>query len=327
VGGLFDWGYGNMDEFRIEDGEPDELITWLLDHAGYTVISSEGCDWNFQRAAKVTGAQSVTIRANWLLQSDDGTLWLQERDDAIRFDFERRGTGRAFMGTTAMSPGPAQDYLRNLVEKIGNRWRVVPIAEPASSAVNVFRKNGDYFEIRYASGVARRVKSIDGMIYLAQLLAQPRRSFAAAELYAIASNNGIKSTALSTDDGEDFNVGASGFRDDAIDGKGRARLQTRLQELVQERADAEQRRDEAELARLTEETEKIEDYLRANTALGGKARPAIDDRDRVRKAVTNAITRARTSIRRHDKALADHLDKCVATGNDCEYQADVTWET
>jgi len=76
--------------------------------------------------------------------------------------------------------------------------------------------------------------------------------------------------------------------------------------------------------------EMLLEEIRKAQGLGGRIRKDADDRDRVRKAVGNAIRRAVGEISQFNKRLADHLKSpCLHCGfNPCySPDQDVTWET
>jgi hypothetical protein len=93
-----------------------------------------------------------------------------------------------------------------------------------------------------------------------------------------------------------------------------------MQELQADLAQAEEYYDYAEAERLRGEIEKLEDYVRREAGLGGKARRESPEQKRARTSVSNAITRAIRAVRKEHPAFADYLKLQIQTGFFLQYR-------
>ena len=80
---------------------------------------------------------------------------------------------------------------------------------------------------------------------------------------------------------------------------------------------------------LEHERTQITDYLHSCTGNNGRIRPVPDNLERIRKAVTNAITRAIDAIDAEHHKLGTHLRNAVKTGYNARYTPadDIEWRT
>jgi hypothetical protein len=120
---------------------------------------------------------------------------------------------------------------------------------------------------------------------------------------------------------------AMGSAGETLDPKAFAEYQLRREDLEMRLADADRNQDQAQKELAQSEMEILESQVNAALGLGGRHRNDADDSERVRKNVSNAITRSIESIREHHPALADHLDLHVKRGSFlCYSGVGLSWE-
>ncbi|MCW2540951.1 MAG: hypothetical protein JWN95_2676 [Frankiales bacterium] len=114
----------------------------------------------------------------------------------------------------------------------------------------------------------------------------------------------------------------------ALDQQARMAYKTRLRELTDELAEAEQFADVGRAERLRTEQEFLAHELAAALGLGGRARVTGDPVERARKAVSMRIAAAIKAIDQVHPSLGRHLRASVHTGRHCVYEPEdeVTWQ-
>jgi hypothetical protein len=122
-------------------------------------------------------------------------------------------------------------------------------------------------------------------------------------------------------------VGVEGDLGTLLDARATAEYKERLAEARQEMEEATAAGDLGQATRLREEIETITEQLAAAYGLGGRARPAGDPAERMRKAVTNQIRRTLDRIRTAHPDLGHHLSIALRTGFLCTYRPEhpVAW--
>ncbi len=175
--------------------------------------------------------------------------------------------------------------------------------DAGTSELPALRRDGDVWHIRWA-GRTLHARHYRGLADLALLIAHPGRRFAATELVVATSGDPPPRATTSGP---------------ILDETARAQLQTRLEELEDERATALAADQLERAARLEAERDAILDELRAATGLGGRRRALGDDAERARKAVTARIRETIARLRQLDGSLGDHLERSVETGSTCVY--------
>jgi hypothetical protein len=165
-------------------------------------------------------------------------------------------------------------------------------AKPATGN-NVFRRKGDAWVVRFAGGEDFTLLARTGAAYLHLLLQRPGCPISAAELACRVAGNP-----------ERFALGSAGR---VLSEESLAAYRVRYTELAEEIAKAEKAKDAVLLEQLKKERLSLGAEVARAQGLGGRRREASDDRERCRKAVTMAITRAVRRIDRYDSNLAKHL--------------------
>lgn len=166
-------------------------------------------------------------------------------------------------------------------------------AAQAHAGENVFRRSGRAWEARFAGGRPFVVLPSVGATYLHLLLSRPDVPIPAADLVGLAT--GEADRVVPGDAGE------------GLDGPARRAYQTSFEELRREADDARRDNDFVRLEKIQTEMEALAQQVTADRGFGGRIRLERDDRERLRKSVTNAIRRVVTEIGDEDKAFAVHL--------------------
>jgi hypothetical protein len=191
-----------------------------------------------------------------------------------------------------------------------------PPGPAATAGDNIFRKKGQVWEVRFAGGAVNILLPSKGNAYLHMLLSQPRTHISAIDMACRVTKNRVN-----------YSLGSAG---DKIDKDALSAYQARYAELKEELEEARSNNDDAAITRIQGEMAALVEEIHRAKGLGGRIRQDADDRDRVRKAVGNAIRRAVKDIGQFDKRLADHLKSpCLSCGHSPSYSPnqDVTWET
>jgi hypothetical protein len=186
---------------------------------------------------------------------------------------------------------------------------VEPLQEP-----HVFRNEGEYWTIIYAGQVVR-IRSIVGLRHLAQLVWHPQREFHVLDLMrAVATTDSRRGRPPSRSWGT------------ANDARAVSDYRRRVQELEEERAEAQSLHDLSRVQRVCIELEVLVRELRSRTR-GGHV---VIEAERARVAVSKGLTAALGRIRSMHAALAAHLEATVKRGYVCVYRPDprvpVRWE-
>lgn len=169
-----------------------------------------------------------------------------------------------------------------------------------SPSGNVFRREGDGWVVGLG-GTARLMRDTKGMRDLARLLAQPHTDIHVLDLVA---------------EGPTVRSDAPG---DPIDSAARDQYRSRLVEIEQDLADADERADIARSEQLHAERDALIDELTNAYGLGGRARRRSDSAERARSAVTQRIRDSIGRIENADPDLGGHLRRAIRTGTFCAY--------
>ena len=180
----------------------------------------------------------------------------------------------------------------------------------------LFRRCGNVWKIRFSGGSKFILLPSKGAAYLSILLANRGITLSAVDLALRIARQPA-----------DFALGTAG---DAIDEAALKAYHSRLKEL---RADFDDAKNDQDLARqeaAEEEIKAITAELRRSKGLGKRVRQASDDRERIRKAVGNAVRRTIKEIARYDSSFAEHLKSpTLRLGHNPLYypKDDIDWVT
>ncbi len=196
--------------------------------------------------------------------------------------------------------------------------RDVAMSRPADG---VFRCEGDYWTIAYASRTVR-VRDGRGFQYLAQLLRHPWQEIPAT-LLASGGNGSGRPVGHDGDTVVVRDLGDAGPRPDA---RAASEYRRRVEELRANLAEAEERNDLGHAARARAEIEVLCGELTAMQ----RDRRAASHAERARLTVTKRIKMALAKLAAAHPALADHLAGTVKRGYLCVYRPDprrpIVWQ-
>jgi hypothetical protein len=192
---------------------------------------------------------------------------------------------------------------------------VLPVV--ALSPSNSLVRRGEYWEVKY-DGRTSIVEDCRGLRYIALLIRDAQGDSGplhAKELVALATGQTPEPIELETSES-------------VLDGTARTAFMKRLEEIAAERAHTE---DEASLAALDEECDRIADALdQAARGRRGQGRGSTFNTagEKARKAVGKAISEAIVRIRSCSELsmLADHLAQTVRKGLWLSYSGTVAWQ-
>jgi hypothetical protein len=244
---------------------------------------------------------------------------------AVAYAVERRRSGRAGVASRVA----ASRAFRRLVESA--RSQMPPPGPPVRGAEGpfrtvaavapVFEQEGDVWRVTFEDTMIR-VRHSRGVALLNQLLRHPGQELHVQTLDALVPSAGAGGehppVGLATLPSDGMSVGL-GDAGPVLDERARAEYRRRLAELRGELEDAERCNDPGRAAAARFETEQLGDELRAATGLGGRARRASSDVDRMRIAVTRRIRAAIEQVGKLHPALGEHLERRVRTGFTCAY--------
>ena len=193
----------------------------------------------------------------------------------------------------------------------------VPLVDPQR---NVFRREGEYWTIRY-DGVVMRLKDTRGVQYLARLLGHPGVSWHVLELVAA-----VHSATASDDDAPSELRGrlrqARGDAGPVLDATAKQAYRVRLRELENERTAAAGDNDHGRVGRAEHEIEALTRELASGLGLGGRDRRGASAAERARVNVTRSIRTTLARITAGNPILGRYLERTVHTGKVCSYDPD-----
>jgi tetratricopeptide (TPR) repeat protein len=202
-----------------------------------------------------------------------------------------------------------------------------PAADAATPEVtrNLFRREGEYWTVRYEGSVVR-LKDTKGLRHLARLLGQPGRELHVIDLEATDGRPPEPAPAGGGELEARPDLGDAGAM---LDATAKAAYKARLDELRAEVEEAERGNDPARAAKARDERDFLVAELARAVGLGGRDRRAASHAERARLNVTRAIRSAMANLARADPALGEHLSRTVRTGRYCSYTPDprapITW--
>jgi hypothetical protein len=211
----------------------------------------------------------------------------------------------------------------------------VPGSGSTEGAGFVFKRDGENWVIRFGDEHGS-FRPIDGLSYIARLLATPGRRFSAEDLKKVTVVAEAAGKAL-TEGSEEILQGQVGVTkvtvQKAADKKTIQGIKNRLTQISVEREAAREAGDIEKLEDLEEEEKKINDYLAAAQNVRGDSRPLADSQRSMFNSVKQAVERA---VKKFASAkpplpqLHEHLSKALDSRNSVfEYRPShpaPTWE-
>jgi hypothetical protein len=192
-----------------------------------------------------------------------------------------------------------------------------PTAPRRADGAPALTRDGEVWRARWRDESAT-LRDLDGVRYLAELLARPGVEVPAVDLLPLARKGRADADAPP-------GVDASGARaalDDALpglDATARAAYERRLHDLRDAEEEARAWGDRERAAKARAEMEALAAELARAVGLGGRGRATGSTAERVRVNVTLRLRAAIQKIAEQAPALGHHLDTCVRTGAFCAY--------
>lgn len=176
---------------------------------------------------------------------------------------------------------------------------------------SVFRRLGQYWVIKYDAQMVI-LNSSGGLSYLARLLVDPGRKIPAA--FLLAAEMGIDPR---------IPVGSSGT---VLDDQAFRQYQKIYLEVTQDLEEAKRDNDHAKIVELETQMEMFAAQIQSATGLGKRKRENSDP-ERVRKNVSNAVTRAIDAVAVEHERLGKHLRNSITSGSVFSYdpERDPQW--
>ncbi len=175
--------------------------------------------------------------------------------------------------------------------------------------VNVFKPNGEYWELRYQGGLPFPLRATKGLRDIWELIRRSGDEISAKELVQITtvvtSVGAISFDHLGVDNGAGLPL---------ADEQTVAAVKQRLQDLEEEQATSRGRGDIDAAVDLGEEQAKLSHYLSSVTGKRGKLRMNAGSKDRARTAVKNRIDSAIARIEKKCPEMALHFNQSIETG-------------
>jgi tetratricopeptide (TPR) repeat protein len=250
-----------------------------------------------------------------------------------RPDERAHGYAAAALETARRLGAPALlAWATSLLERLGGAPQP---SEPGTVAPThpvpadaLFRKDGQFWTITYG-GTTSRLKDSRGLFYLHYLLQHPGREFLANDLVAAAVGGPPQARPVAGEPAMEQPAvrrpaAARVDVDAVLDDDAKAAYRTRLRDLKEELAEAEEFNDIGRAERAREEMDAIAQALSSAIGLGGRDRQVGQPVERARIAVTKAILLAMKTIAAHNPTLRWHLNKAIKTGRFCSYAPDAS---
>jgi hypothetical protein len=310
-----------------------DLAPFILEEPSCVARGDAVCEYllHCRRAPRwglVAAAAGLCLVLGAIARADAlAILVLAAASAAATYAWERRASERSVRATRIVSSRALRRFIdgaREAEEATSAARSVVAVEtppEPRSEDRLLLAKEGDVWRVSF-EGATIRMRHSRGMELLSHLLRHPGEELHVQTLDALvpSASVGNERTAVNPDtlppDGMSFGLGDAG---PVIDDRARADYRRRLTELRAEFEDAERCNDPGRAAAARVEIDQLVEELRAATGLGGRARRASSDADRMRIAVTRRIRAAIEQLGKLHPALGDHLERSVRTGFACCY--------
>jgi hypothetical protein len=196
---------------------------------------------------------------------------------------------------------------------------VAEIKPTVTEAANVFRKNGDFWFLRFDSKPSEpmAIKDEKGMAYIAELLAKPNKLISARDFQEVDADLLRKGANLATGDtfeDEDGDGLTAIIAEPIATDEALRKVYERLKEIPAEIDKAQKNDDLAEIEKLKTEKYSIQEYL-AKTILPGShtAKTFHTEAKKTKNTVAQAISRAIASIKEKKEleSLGIHLKQAI----------------
>jgi len=304
----------------------------------YGVSDDVGCDIDpsYSRDAFVNVVSAILTAKNLRseLERIAGTQGARSLyDDLIKaFPLFESNRNTYVLNLRPEFPVPEQKHnpaVRRLIEYLNGLTD-----ERLQESQYVFRQMGEYWLIKY-DGIPLPLKCSRGLQYIHRLLRKPNQPISVLEVqnpeWKTEAETGRSFVTPDKIDGfnlEDDSCGAQAARpQQKSNTQAMRQIFERRQEIEAEIEDAKMRGDYPRQERLMKDKEALCEHMRKD-GIKKEWRTFSNEMDTVRKAVSNAITRAKKRVKEHSPQLYQHLDNCISTGYKCSYKPEnpVPWE-
>jgi hypothetical protein len=187
------------------------------------------------------------------------------------------------------------------------------LATEAPAAGNVFQLRGEFWQLSF-DGKTVFVKDSVGLGYIARLLMEPGRDIPAVTL--LAARAGIDPLV------------ATGSSGEMLDVEARGKYAERYRELTAELQEAKENEDLGQIEKFENEMDQLAGELDRSFGLGGRSRQSSDIQ-KVRNAVSMAVSRTRDKIAEQHDPLGKHLLTAISSGVVFRYspEREIDWLT
>jgi ribosomal protein S18 len=193
-------------------------------------------------------------------------------------------------------------------------------SETTATEDNVFRKEGDFWLIRY-EGEEVRLKDLKGFQYIHRLVSE---SPSEIHVHDLAGGPVTSDDAKDKDLGYGKQLGISiadlGDAGEVMDKDGLKGIRRRLEDLETQHASAVEAGEPEEAAEFGEQIEELKKYLSGAEGLSRRPRKATDPTSRAQRAVAKCIKTALDHVRDMHPSLWEHLDSGIHQGRVCYYR-------
>jgi tetratricopeptide (TPR) repeat protein len=174
----------------------------------------------------------------------------------------------------------------------------------------VLRREGEFWTLAHAGKVSR-LRDSKGLRYLARLLREPGREFHVLDL---AHANGAAAA------GAEGGTLRQGPADTVLDERAKHAFRSRLEDLREELAQAQEHNDRGRIEAAQTEIDALTEQLARAVGLGGRDRVVGAVAERARSSVTKALRHAIRLIGADQPELSRRLTHSVHTGTYCCYE-------
>ena len=176
----------------------------------------------------------------------------------------------------------------------GTGQKSKPAEEPSEEAKNVFKKDEDFWQVRF-QGETKHISDCAGFPYIRLLLSQQGKTFTTAEFLSLYND---KPVTLASGDNQLDDEGKENYK------KSLADIECRLQE-------AKNNNDFGTQEKLEKEKADIMATLTKAAGFGKHGKKLNSEFDKYRLSAGNAIVRAIDKIEKHIPVLAEHLRDAI----------------
>jgi hypothetical protein len=182
-----------------------------------------------------------------------------------------------------------------------------------------FRREGEYWTISYEGRVIR-IKHSKGLLFIAELLANPGREFHVTDL--VGFSHGEHRFVAKGQAGNGLSGGLHSDAGPALDTTSKTSYRERLRDLREELDEAVSMGDSGKTAKVQEEIAFLSRELARAVGLGGRDRRVSSEAERARLRVTNVIRSAIRKTAKQHPALGRYLSISLRTGRFCSFEPD-----